>query len=58
MESPEAPTTAFYVGHHEPNRTLPVSPELVQLAHSSNVRLRLKFSVANAQPANILNYAV
>lgn len=36
MDTPE--TWTFVVGQHESDRRVPVSPDLIQRAHDSNVR--------------------
>ncbi|KAL1955166.1 hypothetical protein VTO42DRAFT_8981 [Malbranchea cinnamomea] len=36
MDSADSASPAFYVGHHESNRALPVSTQVVQLVHNSN----------------------
>lgn len=37
------PGVTFCVGHHEPNRSLVVTPQVVSRAHESNVSLRVNF---------------
>jgi protein arginine N-methyltransferase 5 len=47
------PGVTFCIGHHEPNRTLSVTPQVVNWAHESNVSslafllLSIAFSVAD-----------